>query len=79
MKFTTTEIETFFVDLIEQALKYREDNKIQREDFLDYLMQLKKKKGIESMDMTSHSITFFTDGFDTSAIAMAHALFEVIS
>lgn len=80
MKFTTTEIETFFVDLIKLALKYREDNEVQREDFLDYLMQLKKKKkGIQSMDMTSHSITFFTDGFDTSAIAMAHTLFEVIS
>lgn len=77
MKFTTEDIENFFVDLIEQALKYREEKSIQREDFLDYMLQLKKKRGIQSIDMTAHTITFFTDGFDTSSIAMAHVLYEV--
>lgn len=77
MKFTTEEIEKFFVDLIEQALKYREEKKVQREDFLDFMLQLKKKRGIQAIDMTAHTITFFTDGFDTSSIAMAHVLYEV--
>lgn len=77
MKFTTEEIENFFVDLVEQALKYREKNKIQREDFLNFLLQLQKKRDIKSIDMTAHTITFLTDGFDTSSIAMSHALYEV--
>lgn len=77
MRFTQKDIEKFFIDLMEQALKYREDNKVQREDFLDYLIQLKKKKGTANIDMAAHTISFFTDGFETSSVAIAHAFYEV--
>lgn len=78
LRFTQVEIEKFFIDLMDQALKYRADNKVQREDFLDHLIQLKNKKGIEKIEMAAHTISFFTDGFETSSIAIAHVLFEVI-
>lgn len=77
MRFTDLDIEKFFTDLMDQALKYRKDNKVQREDFLDYLIHLREKKGIEHIDMAAHTITFFTDGFETSSIAIAHVLYEV--
>jgi cytochrome P450 len=77
MRFTQIDIEKFFIDLMNQALKYREDNKVQREDFLDYLIQLRDKKNIQNIDMAAHTISFFTDGFETSSIAIAHALYEV--
>lgn len=77
MRFTQKDIEKFFIDLMDQALKYREDNKIQREDFLDYLIQLRKKKGTTNIDMAAHTISFFTDGFETSSVAIAHSLYEV--
>lgn len=77
MRFTPKEIEKFFIDLMDQALQYRVDNKVQREDFLDYLIQLKNKKGIGNLDMAAHTISFFTDGFETSSIAIAHVLYEV--
>lgn len=77
MKFTPDDVEKFFINLMEQALKYREDNKIHREDFLDYLIQIRNKKGITNIDMAGHTISFFTDGFETSSIAIAHVLYEV--
>lgn len=77
MRFTQIDIEKFFINLMDQALKYREDNKVQREDFLDYLIQLRKKKNIENIDMAAHTISFFTDGFETSSVAIAHAFYEV--
>ncbi|CRK97114.1 CLUMA_CG010454, isoform A [Clunio marinus] len=77
LRFAPVVCENFFVDLMEQALKYREENKIQREDFLEYLIQLKSKKGIQHIDMVSHTISFFTDGFDTSSVAIAHVLYEL--
>lgn len=44
--FSKPGAEKFFSDLMVQAIKYREDNKIQRSDYLDYLMNLKNKKAI---------------------------------
>lgn len=77
MKLTPIDIEQFFINLMDQALKFREDNNVHREDFLDYLIQLKNKKGIQKIDMAAHTISFFTDGFETSSIAIAHILYEV--
>jgi len=64
IQFTEKEIQQFFVDLMRQALKYRDENKIQREDFLDYVIQLRNKKHISELEMASHTISFFSDGFE---------------
>jgi cytochrome P450 family 28 len=77
IQFTENHVQQFFVDLMKQALKYREDNNVQREDYLDHVIQLRNKKGINEMAMASHTISFFTDGFDTSSVAIANALYEV--
>jgi cytochrome P450 len=79
MSFIAPDVEKFFIDLMDQALKYRAENKVQREDFLDYLIQLRSKKGIQNIDMAAHTISFFSDGFETSSIAIAHVLYEVKS
>jgi cytochrome P450 family 6/cytochrome P450 family 28 len=64
IQFTKKEIQEFFVDLMRQALKYRDENKVQREDFLDYIIQLRNKKHISELEMASHTISFFSDGFE---------------
>jgi cytochrome P450 family 6 len=46
IKFIQDDVHNFFVNLMRQSLKYREENKVQREDFLDHLIQLRNKKGI---------------------------------
>lgn len=76
-QFTQKEVQHFFVDLMKQALKYRESNNIQREDFLDYVIQLRNKKNISELEMASHTISFFSDGFATTSVALSHALYEV--
>uniref|UniRef100_A0AAT9UU18 Cytochrome P450 6PZ15 short isoform n=1 Tax=Maconellicoccus hirsutus TaxID=177089 RepID=A0AAT9UU18_MACHI len=38
---TDTTVQDFFVDLVQKTVKYREDNKIKRGDFLDLLINLK--------------------------------------
>jgi hypothetical protein len=48
LKFTFTQpgAEKFFIELMDNAIKYREESKIQRMDYLDHLVNLKKKKEI---------------------------------
>ena len=77
LQFVSKDVETFFVGLLNQALKYRDEHKIVREDFLDYLLMLKNKKNISDLDIAAHTVTFFSDGFDTSSVAIAHTLYEV--
>lgn len=76
-RFVAFEVEEFFINLMNQALTYREKNNVQREDFLDYLIQVRKKKGMKDIHMASHTILFFADGFDMSSAAMSHILYEV--
>ena len=76
-RFISEDTEIFFIDLMKQALQYRKDNNVQREDFLDYLIQLRKKKGIQEIDMAAHTVSFFTDGFNFSSVAIANVFYEV--
>lgn len=77
LRFMAIETERFFVNLVDQALAYREKNNVQREDFLDYMIQLKEKKRLNHTDIACHTTLFFIDGFDTSSTVIAHALYEV--
>jgi cytochrome P450 len=71
------DVEKFFVQIMEDAIKYRKDNKIDRNDYLEYLINLKNKKELTTLDMVAHGITFFIDGFETSSIAISHIFYEV--
>lgn len=79
LNFIPKDVEIFFTDLLNQALRYRKDNNITRIDYLDYLSQLKDKKNLTELDLAGHTITFFVDGFDTSSVFISHALFLVRS
>lgn len=71
------ESENFFTNLMEEAVKYRQTNKIDRADYLNFLIQLKGKKNLTSLDMAAHGVTFFLDGFETSSIVIAYAFYEL--
>lgn len=70
-------INKFFIDLINESIEYRTKHQISREDFLDYLITLQKKKNLSSTDLAGHSITFFSDGLETSSVTIAYTLYEV--
>ncbi|CAO1411536.1 unnamed protein product [Diamesa serratosioi] len=77
LRFVSQEIQDFFVNLMEQAIKYRKDNNVVREDFLDHLIDLKNMKNISDLDMAAHTVTFLTDGFETSSLAICQTLYEL--
>lgn len=69
--FIKKEIETKFVQLVKQTLKYREENNIVRNDYLNVLKTLE--------DVTAHAAGFFGEGYETSSILMSFTLFELAS
>ena len=56
IKIVPVEIEKFFMNLMNDALKYRQENNIDRDDYLGYLISLQKKKGLTPVDMTAHAV-----------------------
>lgn len=77
VKFIDKDVEDFFSNLMRQAVEQRDKDKIDRDDYLAYLINLRKKKNFQDIDMAAHGVTFFVDGFETSSLAISHALYEL--
>ena len=70
-------VETFFTKLMNDAVKLRVESKIKRDDYLNFLLELQKKKNLSNLDIAAHTITFFLDGFETSSGVAALLLFQL--
>ncbi|KAL1461142.1 hypothetical protein WDU94_013072 [Cyamophila willieti] len=85
VKSTGRESTRFFTQLVTQNVEYREKNNVQRQDFLNLLVELKnarERNGTEDIDITmdlivSNVFLFFIAGFHTSAFAMSLCLVEL--
>lgn len=77
ISLVTEKTQNFFTKLMNDAFKYRKDNNIEREDYMNYLIKLKKKSGLNEIELAAHGISFFIDGFETSSMAMSYVLYEL--
>ncbi|EDW85277.2 uncharacterized protein Dwil_GK18442 [Drosophila willistoni] len=71
------DVEEFFFDLMQKCIYLRrQDPKLQdRTDFLNYmLLHLQDKKGLNTPELISHTVSILTDGFGTTALVLAHTL-----
>lgn len=79
-RFISDEIAHYFRNIVNAALKYRQENNVIRNDFLDFMKDLKSKPGeveFTDDDVLSHTLGFFTDGFETSSAVMSYILYEL--
>ncbi|RZC38867.1 p450 domain containing protein, partial [Asbolus verrucosus] len=80
IKFAAKEMEDKITNMVSQTLKYREENKIIRNDFLHNMNQLKKtckEYEFTDVDVTAHAAGFIIDGYETSSIVMSFLLYEL--
>lgn len=50
MKFVPKKLNDFFYNCVKSTIEYREENNVQRNDFMQLLMELKDKGRIEDPD-----------------------------
>lgn len=79
LRFIPQHVERFFVDFMEAAVEARNSQvaagkHADRVDFMDYILQLAKKKNLSSRKLTACSMTFLLDGFETTASVLSHTL-----
>uniref|UniRef100_U5ENJ2 Putative cytochrome n=1 Tax=Corethrella appendiculata TaxID=1370023 RepID=U5ENJ2_9DIPT len=80
---TTT---SYFRNVIQETIDYREKNNVQRNDFLNLMIQLKNEGKIDGDDdvgyltmdeIFAQSILFFIAGFETTATSTSFCLYEL--
>lgn len=79
-RFFSENVTKKFSKIILETLKYRRENNIRREDFLDMLIDMKSKESeypFDDEDILSHAVGFYGDGFETSAITLTFLLYEL--
>lgn len=76
---TPKDINDFFINIVRSTVEYREKNNVNRNDFLQLLIDLRNKKDTNFTfnEMAAQSFVFFLAGFETSSTALTFALFEL--
>nr|XP_022918849.1 uncharacterized protein LOC111427781 [Onthophagus taurus] len=79
-QFLSSEIAQRFKNIIVSTIKERNDMNIRRGDFLDAILELRKKTtSFEYTEdhMTAHATSFFIDGSATTSGALTYILYEL--
>ncbi|XP_058821756.1 probable cytochrome P450 28d1 isoform X2 [Topomyia yanbarensis] len=77
--FIPKDVEAFFIRIMKDAIRYRKQNKIVRNDYLDHLLSLEEKKNISELDIAGHGVSFFADAFELSSMIMTNCLYDIAS
>ena len=73
MRFSELELETYFIDLVKHTIKYREENNITRNDFMQLLIKLKNNENID--DEESKDVKKPRDGTSLTILECAAQAF----
>lgn len=77
MKFFKKNVEEFFIDLCQTSIDMRMRQKVDRMDFLNYVLQMQEKKQLDSEGLLSRVMTFLIDGFETTATVITSTLLQL--
>ncbi|XP_055550780.1 uncharacterized protein LOC129733180 [Wyeomyia smithii] len=87
IKGTADDVSSFFFKVVRETIEYREKNNIQRNDFMNLLIQLKQKGELDDSgenvgtlslnEVVAQAFVFFLGGFETSSTTMSYCLYEL--
>ncbi|KNC33646.1 hypothetical protein FF38_08727 [Lucilia cuprina] len=84
MRIFPEDVHQFFMRTVKETITYREEHKIQRNDFLNILIEMKNNEndksglgGLSVEEICAQVFVFFLGGFDTSSATITYALYEL--
>ncbi|XP_069687378.1 cytochrome P450 6j1-like [Periplaneta americana] len=90
LRIIPSKVADFFRQKTKESMAYRQQNNIRRNDYLQYLLQVKKSIAAENdlnntatpwykkftdEDVAAHALTFFTEGYETCAVSLSMLLY----
>lgn len=80
LAFIPQDVSEFFMKVVKDTVEYREREQIQRNDFMNLLIELKNRNdndGLTLEQVAAQAFVFFLAGFETSSSTMSFALYEL--
>lgn len=75
------DVSTFFMNVVHSTIEYRETNNVQRNDFMDLLINLKNEddvtKSLTVDQIAAQSFLFFIAGYGSSSTTMLFTIYEL--
>lgn len=77
--FFPKEASKFFIDLVKETIRIREETGIVRPDIIHFLQEARKKKRLHIVDedITAQCLIFFFGGFDTLSNMLCYTFYEL--
>ncbi|XP_043281943.1 cytochrome P450 6a2-like [Venturia canescens] len=79
LRFVPKRMDQFFRRVIHEMISLRKKDGVERNDFLQLMLQGVKSEGgeIDENDITASATSFFIDGYETSAITMSFLVYRL--
>ncbi|XP_013112019.2 cytochrome P450 6a9 [Stomoxys calcitrans] len=88
MRDTVKDIEQFFMGIVRETMRYREENNVKRNDFMNLLLEMKNNKIVKNEtgddftnltfnEIAAQAFIFLVAGSETSSNTMVFALYEM--
>lgn len=78
IKAMPEDISDFYMGITKETVAYREQNpQVNRQDFMNLLVQLKKNNEVTIEQIAAQSFIFFLAGYETSSSTMTNCMFEL--
>lgn len=83
VRLISPDVSNFIMSVVKETVGYRENNNVQRNDFLQLLIDIKNKKNHETDDdftiekLAAQVYAFFAAGYETTATTITFCLFEL--
>lgn len=78
IKAIPEDISDFYMGITKETVAYREQNpQVNRQDFMNLLLQLKKNNEVTIEQIAAQSFIFFLAGYETSSSTMTNCMFEL--
>ncbi|XP_060651820.1 probable cytochrome P450 6a23 [Drosophila nasuta] len=84
LKRTPADVEAFYMGLVKDTIKYREEHNIKCNDFVGIMLEMKQKyeagnteEGLTLNEIAAQMYVFLVAGFETTATALSLALYEL--
>ncbi|XP_055714130.1 probable cytochrome P450 6a23 [Phlebotomus papatasi] len=81
MSFNDPKVASFYMKVVRETVAYREQNSVQRNDFMNLLIDLKNNaqdsEKLTFNELAAQAFIFFLAGFETSSTTMMYCLYEL--